>query len=207
MIASLALFLFGAAVALLGASPSATPVAVRTVTLTPVEVASAYTKDCAGSLQPPYPHPTGTIFVGGLMRGQTICPAYQGLVRFDLDGLDAASIASARLFYSAKQNYNMDGTTDRTRATCIGSVGTTGQAWMSEEKAIQPVLEARDVVRMPRGTFKSPPIDVTAFLRAHLDDVKANGLIFNGTVENPSTRRCLAAIGQLELRLGISAGT
>jgi hypothetical protein len=48
-------------------------------------------------------------------------------------------------------------------------------------------------------------LDVTAFLRAHLDDVKANGLVFNGALENPTAHRCLAAIGQIELRLGISA--
>jgi len=194
-------------------TPSAMP--VRTVVLTPVEFASAYTYQCGGAPQPPYAHPPSTVFVGGwtgarslnggaYARSQLICSVYQGLVRFDLDGLDAASISSARLFYESKQNYFVDGTIDRNRALCIGGIGVTAQSWSSDEKSITPTLEELDALRPPHANFKSPPIDVTALLRAHLDDVKANGLTLDGTVENVSTLHCLAAIGHLELRLAIS---
>jgi hypothetical protein len=196
-----------AAFALLAASPAPTPTPaqVRTITLTPVELANAYVKECSGPLAPPYAHLSGTIFVGVVIRGQTICPAYQGLVRFDLDGLDAASIASAKLFYESKQNYNPDGSTERGHTLCVGAIGTTAASWTSDEKPISPPLDMKDLFRPARGPFKAPPLDVTAFLRAHLDDVKANGLVFNGALENLTARRCLAAIGQMELRLGISA--
>ncbi len=198
---------FGAAFAMLAASPTPTPTPaqVRTITLTPVELASASAKECAGPLAAPYAHLSGTIFVGVVIRGQTTCPAYQGLVRFDLDGLDAASIASAKLFYESKQNYKADGSTERGRALCVGAIGTTAASWTSDEKPISPPLEMKDLFRPARGPFKAPPLDVTAFLRAHLDDVKANGIVLNGALEDPTARRCLAAVGQIELRLGISA--
>jgi len=203
---------------LLASLPTPSAVPVRTVVLTPVEFASAYTYQCGGAPQPPYLHPPSTVFVGGwtgvrqpgafvggaAARAATICSVYQGLVRFDLDGLDAASISSARLFYESKQNYFVDGTTDRNRALCIGGIGVTAQSWSSDEKSITPVLEEVDALRPPHANFKSPPIDITALLRAHLEDVKANGLTLDGTVENVSTRHCLAAIGHLELRLAIS---
>lgn len=200
------LLAIGTAFALFAAAPSAVPATIRTVTLTPVEVASAYAKDCGGvALQPPYPHAAGTVVVGALSTGQMICPAYQGLVRFDLDGLDAASIASARLFYESKQNYNAEGRTERGKSACVGSVGTTGQTWNAEEKTIAAVLAERDTVHLPRAAFRAPPVDIAPLLRAHLDEVKANGLVFSGTVEVPSMRHCLAAVGHIELRLGISA--
>ena len=196
-----------AAFALLAASPAPTPTPaqVRTITLTPVELASAYAKECAGPMAAPYAHLSGTIFVGVLIRGQIACPAYQGLVRFDLDGLDAASIASAKLFFESNQNYNSDGSTERGHTLCVGAIGTTSASWTSDEKPISPPLDTKDLFRPARAPFKAPPLDVTAFLRAHLDDVKANGLVFSGALENPTAHRCLAAIGQLELRLGISA--
>jgi len=203
---------------LLTSLPTPTAVPVRTVVLTPVEFASAYTYECGGAPQPPYAHPPSTVFVGGwtgarqpglygnnaTARSQTICSVYQGLVRFDLDGLDAASISSARLFYESKQNYFVDGTTDRNRALCIGAIGVTATSWSSDQKAITPILEERDTLGPPHANFKSPPIDITALLRAHLEDVKANGFTLDGTVENVSTRHCLAAIGHLELRLSIT---
>ena len=55
-----------------------------------------------------------------------------------------------------------------------------------------------------RGNVKGPPVDVTALLKAHLAEVKANGLLLDGTVENPAAHRCFAAVGQIELRLGIA---
>jgi hypothetical protein len=145
------------------------------------------------------------VFVGGIVRNGALCSVYQGLVRFDLDGLDAASIVSAKLFYQSKQNYFADGSTDRNHALCIGTIGTLKQAWSSEEKSITPMLVQDDSLRSPHPNLKGPPIDVTALLKAHLDEVKANGLAFDGTVENVATRHCLSALGQIELRLAIVA--
>jgi hypothetical protein len=185
----------------------------RSVTLTPVESASAYSTQCAVKVQPPYAHPGGTVFVGGFtsLNGQVnvgaiICPAYQGLVRFDLDGLDAGSIAKALLFYEAKQSYDISGVSSRGRATCVGAIGVTSQTWSPEQKVITPTLPLLDSVRPARGNFKSPPVDITAFLKEHLAEVKTNGLVFDGTVENLAVHHCLAALGQIELRLQI-AGT
>ena len=196
------------------ASPSASPVPTRNVTLTPVEVASAYTTQCPAKVPPPYAHPSGTVFVGGFtaINGQTgsgavICPAYQGLLRFDLDGLDAASIVKATLFYQAKQNYNADGTTNRSRATCVGAIGATAQAWSVEPKPITPTLAEVESLRPLRGDFRSPPIDITALLKGHLADVKANGLVLDGTVENLATHLCYAALGHIELRLEITGAS
>ena len=191
-------------------SPSASPLPTRTVTLTPIEVASAYTQ-CTAKVPPPYAHPSGTVFVGGFTAinpqigsGTVICPAYQGLVRFDLDGLDAASIVKATLFYEAKQNYKVDGTTFKGRATCVGAIGATAQSWSAESKPITPTLTEVESIRPLRGNFRSPPIDVTALLKGHLADVKANGLVLDGTVENLAAHVCLSALGHIELRLEIT---
>ncbi|MBV8222228.1 MAG: hypothetical protein JO293_02620, partial [Candidatus Eremiobacteraeota bacterium] len=127
-----------------------------------------------------------------------------GLVRFDLDGLDSASIASARLYYAAKQNYTLAGASEKGRTPCLASVGTVTQTWSGDEKALTPTLSQRDSLRAPRVNLDGPPIDITAFLRAHLDDVKNNGFAFDGGVGSSSAHYCLAALGQIELRLGIS---
>ncbi|MBV8170866.1 MAG: hypothetical protein JO219_02935 [Candidatus Eremiobacteraeota bacterium] len=190
--------------ALLAASPAATSVPVRTVTLTPVEYANAFSTAC-GSPQPPAAHPANTVFVGGIIKNGNVCSLYQGLIRFDLDGLDAASIVSARLFYQAKQDYFADGAPDRNRALCIGSIGTLKQSWSSEEKSITPILSQDESLHAPRTNLKGPPIDVTPLLKTRLDEIKTNGLAFDGTVENIATKHCLAAIGQIELRLSIVA--
>jgi hypothetical protein len=191
-----------------GPTPSMAP--TRSVTLMPVELASAYSTQCAAKVQPPYAHPGGTVFVGGFTTlngqidvGQVICPAYQGLVRFDLDGLDAGSIVKATLFYEVKQNYNMDGSTGQRRAPCVGGIGVTTQTWSPEQKAITPTLTELDSLRPLRGNFKPPPIDITTFLKTHLAEVKANGLLLDGTVENIARHHCLAAVGHIELRLQI----
>jgi hypothetical protein len=183
-------------------TPSALP--VRSVTLPAVEFASAYTSGCPGAAQPPFAHPANTVFVGAVAHGQTICTFYQGLVRFDLDGLDAASIASARLYYAAKQNYSLNGSTEKGRAVCLGSIGTVAQPWNADEKALTSTLSQRDALRPPHVNLNGPPIDITAFLRAHLEDVKSNGFAFDGAVGAVPAHYCFAALGQIELRLGIS---
>jgi hypothetical protein len=187
------------------------PVPTRSVTLTPVELASAYNIQCAAKVQPPYAHPAGTVFVGGftVLNGQigvgaTICPAYQGLVRFDLDGLDAGSIVKASLFYEAKHSYSLDGSSFGRGPTCVGAIGATTQTWSVEQKAIAPTLPEIESMRSLRGNFKSPPIDVTPLLKAHLTEIKANGLLLDGTVENIARHVCLAAVGHIELRLQIT---
>jgi len=192
-------------------SPTASPVPTRKVTLTPIEVASAYTTQCAAKVPPPYAHPSGTVFVGGFTAinpqigsGTLICSAYQGLVRFDLDGLDAASIVKAMLFYEAKQNYHVDGSTFRGRATCVGAIGATAQSWSAESKPITPTLAESETIRPLRGNFRSPPIDITALLKGHIADIKANGIVLDGTVENLATHLCYAALGHIELRLDIT---
>lgn len=196
--------------AVFAATESPSPVPTRGVTLTPVEFASAYTTQCAAKIQPPYAHPGGTVFVGGFTTlngqldvGQVICPAYQGLVRFDLDGLDAGSIAKASLFYESKQNYDIEGGTGQRRATCVGAIGVTTQTWSAEQKVITPTLPELESLRPLRGNFKSPPIDITTLLKAHLAEIKANGLLIDGTVENIARHHCLAALGHIELRLQI----
>ncbi|HZV79304.1 MAG TPA: hypothetical protein VFF60_06755 [Candidatus Binatus sp.] len=196
---------FAALIILLAASPASSPVPTRTITLTPVDFASAFTNECGGAPTPPFAHPPNTVFVGGIVRNGALCSVYQGLVRFDLDGLDAASIVSAKLFYQSKQNYFADGSIDRNRAICVGAIGTLKQSWSSEEKSITPILVQDDSLRSPHPNLKGPPIDVTTLLKTHLDEVKANGLAFDGTVENVASRHCLSALYQIELRLAIVA--
>jgi hypothetical protein len=192
------------------ATPSAGP--TRSVTLTPVEYASAYTTQCAAKTQAPYPHPGSTVFVGAFTVqngeigvGTVICPAYQGLVRFDLDGLDAGSIAKASLFYESKQNYEIGGSFSHGRVSCVGGIGVTTQAWSPEQKAITPTVPELDALRPPHGgTFRSTPVDITALVKEHLAEVKANGLLLSGSLENAGVHHCLAAEGQIELRLQIA---
>jgi hypothetical protein len=195
---------------MLAATESPSPMPTRSVTLTPADMANAYTTQCAAKTQPPYAHPGATVFVGAFTvqngqidAGQTVCPAYQGLVRFDLDGLDAGSIVKASLFYESKQNYDVGGAFSHRRVSCVGGIGVTAQTWSSEPKAITPTLLEVDSVKPPHGTFKSAPVDITALVKGHLAEVKANGLVLEGGVDNSAVHHCLAAEGQIELRLQI----
>ena len=193
------------------ASPSASPVPTRNVTLTPIETMSAYGAPCSAKPQAPFAHPSGTVFVGAITvanappaTGTIVCSAYQGLARFDLDGLDAASIVKATLFYESKQGYEIDGAVMRKHSPCIGSVGVTNDAWMPEPRPISPIVPELETFKLSHGSFKSPPVDITAFVRAHVSEVKANGLVLDGAIDDPPARSCLAAVGHIELRLEIT---
>lgn len=197
----------------MAASSSPTTPQTRDLTLRPVEMASAYNLDC--TTFPPYQHPTGTVFVGAFTEypnvfgatvpvGTEMCEAYQGLVRFDLSDVDVASIVSATLSYWSEENYNFDGTTSRNRATCVGGIGATTRAWDASQRRIMSLLDGVDHFQPPRGTFISPPIDITAFLKDHMSEIRANGLVLDATVENFSTHLCYAAIGRIELRLDLA---
>ena len=204
------LAILSAAAALASPSPTPSAVPTRTVTLTPAEMANAYSTQCAVKVQPTYAHPGDTVFVGAFTTlngqadaGQVVCPAYQGLVRFDLDGLDAGSIFKASLFYESKQNYEIGGALSHGRLSCIGGIGVTEQTWSPEPKALTPTLLEVDSVKALHGTFKSAPVDITALVKAHLAEVKANGLVLDGGVQSTTVHHCLSAEGQIELRLQI----
>jgi hypothetical protein len=205
------LAVLGAAVVAL-ASPAPTPstAPTRSVTLTPAETANAYNTQCAAKVQPPYGHPGGAVFVGAFTvlngqidAGQAVCPAYQGVVRFDLDGLDVGSIVKASLFYESKQNYEIGGALSHRRVACVGGIGVTAQTWTPETKPITPTLPEVDGVKALHGTFKSTPVDITALVKAHLAEIKANGLVLDGAVDTSGVHHCLCAVGGIELRLQI----